>query len=167
MWINQNSTILCDLENGEDIDCSYQVLDKNVGDHSKYHGGMHDCKASFGSRCTPKCVNGYCKDNKCVCSENWSGESCAIYNDLCEPKCVYGKCLRNNKCICNHGFGGKGCNKMCVGDCYSRCKNCLEVKNTNKFCADKNYVKFECGVNCQGDYFIDNFNDCEKFCCNS
>lgn len=165
VWLLDEGKIKkCSTANGEDLTCSYQVSndEKNIGDHSLYPGGIFDCENSVQNECRPKCVNGYCKDKKCVCYDGFSGNTCAIPDSLCSPPCIHGKCLRGNNCICNRGFGGRSCNLICHTTCYAQCHSCLR-QPSDKFCSDYN-GGFACNQ-CNSRSPISDPQQCERFCC--
>lgn len=163
VWILNDKLKKCNPANGEDTTCSYQLPnnEKNVGDHSLYPGGIYDCSTSVHNECIPNCVNGYCKDKKCVCFDGFSGPSCSTPDSLCNPPCIHGKCLRGNKCVCNIGFGGRSCNLVCKGSCYKQCTDCLKT-NGNNFCSlDDQFFCNECNSRNP----ISNPEECERYCC--
>ena len=91
------------------------------------------------------CNYNECKNNKCICKGNYSGDNCEV--DLCEYNneqlnCVNGRCVKGS-CVCNEGwalltdrdrnspsYGKKICTKdLCEGTGVNRDNKCGQNDN--------------------------------------
>lgn len=76
-------------------------------------------KTNASSNC-PKCVNGVCVNDMCICLDGWTGTDCTtpvtpsdcptVDGKICNSE---GSCV-NNLCVCNSGWSGVDCSKPSI-----------------------------------------------------
>ncbi|KAK6173150.1 hypothetical protein SNE40_016661 [Patella caerulea] len=98
-------------------DCSgHGVFDVEAGTCvCERHFTGDDCQTEV---CRLECYHGYCKNQRCVCNEGWSGALCDQIQ--CDHRCnAHGFC-NNGTCVCRKGWNGRHCT---MDGCPSACSN--------------------------------------------